>query len=104
MQVRQRIWADVMSIEGVARWPSGSPRGVYARNVDTSTAIGCGSRTPNRCGTEWEVSTGGVSLWANIAMQPLEYPPREPRMKPNPEAQFEVIRICTGCSHEWGQT
>lgn len=51
-----------------------------------------------------EVSAGGVSLWANIAMQPLVYPPCEPRMKPNPEAQFEVIRICTGCHHEWGQT
>lgn len=41
------------------------------------------------------------SLFANMVMAPLE---TEPQMKPNPEAQFEVIRTCTNCSHEWGET
>lgn len=47
----------------------------------------------------------GVALWeslfANSVMPPLE--PGPPRMRPNPEAAFEVIRICTNCQHEWGQ-
>ena len=47
----------------------------------------------------------GVALWsqlyANTALAPVDLAP--PPMKPNPEAAFDVIRICRSCGHEWGQ-
>ncbi|WP_405137542.1 hypothetical protein [Nocardia sp. NBC_01388] len=49
----------------------------------------------------------GMALWSSLYSNTVLLPlpePSEPRMKPNPEAAFEVIRTCVACAHEWGMT
>lgn len=61
-----------------------------------------------RVGVHWlraprtePVSSGGLAVWMSLGLTPLQ---RADMVKPNPEAQYEVIRICTGCGQEWGQS
>lgn len=45
--------------------------------------------------TAVEVQQWGVADAVRVDTRPLA---------PVDESQFEVIRICTGCGHEWGMT
>lgn len=45
-------------------------------------------------------SSVGVSAWGEYHIKTIDVSPPPPV----DESQFEVIRICTGCGKEWGET